>query len=46
MNSVVVGTLYRDGSGAMLFQYTPEWLSEPGSRASLSSMAGSKGRKY
>ncbi len=33
MNDDVVGTLYRDGSGAMSFQYTPEWLSEPGSRA-------------
>lgn len=33
MNGDVVGALYRDGSGAMSFQYAPEWLSEPGSRA-------------
>lgn len=33
MNGDVVGTLYRDGSGAMSFQYAHEWLSEPGSRA-------------
>lgn len=33
MNGDVVGTLYRDGSGAMSFQYVPEWLSEPGARA-------------
>lgn len=33
MNGEVVGTLYRDSSGAMSFQYTPGWLSEPGSRA-------------
>lgn len=33
MNGDVVGTLYRDGTGAMSFEYTPEWLSEPGSRA-------------
>lgn len=33
MNGDVVGTLYRDGSGAMSFQYIPEWLSEPGARA-------------
>lgn len=33
MNGDVVGTLYRDGSGAMSFQYAPEWLSVPGSRA-------------
>ena len=33
MNGDVVGTLYRDGRGAMSFQYAPEWLSEPGSRA-------------
>lgn len=29
----VVGTLYRDGTGAMSFEYTPEWLSESGFRA-------------
>lgn len=33
MNGDEVGTLYRDGNGAMSFQYTPEWLAEPGSRA-------------
>ncbi|MDU4092772.1 MAG: HipA domain-containing protein, partial [Pantoea sp.] len=33
MNGEMVGSLYRDGSGAMSFQYTPEWLAEPGSRA-------------
>lgn len=33
MNGDIVGTLYRDGSGTMSFQYTPEWLSEPSSRA-------------
>ena len=33
MNGEVVGTLYREGSGAMSFQYAPEWLSEPGSRS-------------
>jgi serine/threonine-protein kinase HipA len=33
MNGEVVGTLYRDGRGAMSFQYSPEWLVEPGSRA-------------
>lgn len=33
MNGETVGNLYRDGSGAMSFQYTPEWLAEPGSRA-------------
>ncbi|MGL6518456.1 type II toxin-antitoxin system HipA family toxin [Aeromonas caviae] len=32
MNGEVVGTLYRAGNGAMSFQYTPEWVSEPGSR--------------
>lgn len=33
MNGDVVGNLYRDGSGAMSFQYAPEWLAQPGSRA-------------
>ncbi|EPW8574464.1 HipA N-terminal domain-containing protein [Morganella morganii] len=33
MNGDVVGTLYRDGTGAMSFEYTPEWLSEAGFRA-------------
>lgn len=33
MNGEVVGTLYRDNRGAMSFQYDPEWVSEPGSRA-------------
>lgn len=33
MNGEVVGTLHRDGSGAMSFQYDPAWLAEPGSRA-------------
>lgn len=33
MNGDVVGTLYRDSSGGMSFQYTQEWLSVPGSRA-------------
>lgn len=33
MNGEVVGTLYRDNRGAMSFQYAPEWVSEPGSRA-------------
>ena len=33
MNGEIVGTLYREGSGAMSFQYALEWLSEPGSRA-------------
>lgn len=33
MNGEMVGNLYRDGSGAMSFQYTPKWLAEPGSRA-------------
>jgi serine/threonine-protein kinase HipA len=33
MNGEIVGTLYREGNGAMSFQYSPEWLSEPGSRA-------------
>ncbi|WP_367272946.1 HipA N-terminal domain-containing protein [Candidatus Symbiopectobacterium sp.] len=27
-NGDVVGTLFRDGSGAMSFQYLPEWLAE------------------
>ncbi|EQB8045289.1 type II toxin-antitoxin system HipA family toxin [Aeromonas salmonicida] len=33
MNGEVVGTLYRDNRGAMSFQYAPEWVLEPGSRA-------------
>jgi len=32
MNTERVGTLYRDGSGAMTFQYTPEWLADSGAR--------------
>lgn len=32
MNGDVVGTLFRDGSGAMSFQYLPEWLAEDDAR--------------
>ena len=38
MNGDVVGNLYRDGSGAMSFQYASEWLAQPGSRAILLSL--------
>jgi len=44
MNGEVVGTLYRDSSGAMSFQYTPGWLSEPGSRAISLSLPLQHGR--
>lgn len=44
MNGVVVGALYRDGSGAMSFQYMPEWLSEAGSRAISLSLPLQHGR--
>ena len=33
MNGDVVGILYRDAKGGMSFQYTPDWVSEPGTRA-------------
>lgn len=36
MNGDVVGTLYRDGTGAMSFEYTPEWLSGSSRAISLS----------
>jgi len=44
MNGDVVGTLHRDGSGAMSFQYAPEWLAEPGSRAISLSLPLQHGR--
>jgi len=44
MNGDVVGTLHRDGSGAMSFQYAPEWLAEPGSRAVSLSLPLQHGR--
>lgn len=40
MNGDLVGTLYWDGTGAMSFEYTPEWLSEPSSRAISLSLPG------
>ncbi len=33
MNSLEVGTLFRDGRGAMSFQYKQEWLDLPGARS-------------
>lgn len=44
MNGEVVGTLYRDNKGAMSFQYAPEWISEPGSRAISMSLPLGHGR--
>lgn len=44
MNGDVVGTLHRDGSGAMSFQYAPEWLAEPGSRGISLSLPLQHGR--
>lgn len=44
MNGEVVGTLHRDGSGAMSFQYAPEWLAEPGARAISLSLPLQHGR--
>ena len=44
MNGDVVGMLYRDGSGAMSFQYAAEWLAEPGSRAISLSLPLQHGR--
>ena len=44
MNGDEVGTLYRDGNGAMSFQYAPTWLSEPGSRAISLSLPLQHGR--
>ncbi|MGL5040406.1 MAG: type II toxin-antitoxin system HipA family toxin [Aeromonas sp.] len=44
MNGDVVGTLYKDARGAMSFQYTPEWVSEPGARAISLSMPLSHGQ--
>lgn len=44
MNGDVVGTLYRDGGGAMSFQYAPEWLAEPGARAISLSLPLQHGR--
>ncbi len=44
MNGVVVGTPCRDDSGAMSFQYIPEWLSEAGSRAISLSLPLQRGR--
>jgi serine/threonine-protein kinase HipA len=32
MNGTVVGTLYRNGKGAMSWQYAPSWLQTPGAR--------------
>jgi len=33
MNAIEVGTLFRDGRGAMSFQYLSSWLDRPGARA-------------
>ena len=33
MNGIEVGTLFRDGRGAMSFQYLVSWLNRPGARA-------------
>lgn len=33
MNGIEVGSLFRDGRGAMSFQYLPSWLDRPGTRA-------------
>ncbi|OLF60223.1 serine/threonine protein kinase [Aeromonas veronii] len=44
MNGDVVGTLYRDTKGAMSFQYTPDWVSEPGARAISLSLPLGHGR--
>ncbi|AYA41970.1 type II toxin-antitoxin system HipA family toxin [Xenorhabdus nematophila] len=33
LNGLEVGVLFRDKKGAMSFQYTNEWLKEPGTRA-------------
>ena len=46
MNGIEVGTLSRDGRGAMSFQYLASWLNRPGARAiSLSLPLTSKNRK-
>ncbi len=44
MNGEVVGTLHRDGSGAMSFEYAPGWLAEPGARAISLSLPLQHGR--
>ena len=33
MNGIEVGALFRDGRGAMSFQYLQSWLNRPGARA-------------
>ena len=33
MNGIEVGVLFRDGRGAMSFQYLQSWLNRPGARA-------------
>ena len=32
MNGIEVGSLFRDGRGAMSFQYLPSWLDSPRAR--------------